>query len=90
LRVAISANPKYKEALFELGKSEVMLNEPKEAVDPLRRAIALDPNYYEAHYVLGTALRKLGRSAEASHEMALSEQIQARTRAELIKDLNQH
>ena len=81
-RAAIAANPNYKEALFELGKSELMLNQPKEAIEPLRKAIELDPNYVQAHYSLGTALRKLGRSAEASREIAMSEQIQARERAQ--------
>jgi Flp pilus assembly protein TadD len=65
-----------------------MLNQPKQAVEPLRKAIELDPNYVQAHYSLGTAFRKLGRTAEASREIAMSEQIQSRERAADIKHLS--
>ena len=56
--------------------------------DLLRRAISLDPDYFEAHYALGTALRKLGRSAEAFEELHLAEQIQARQRASQVKSVS--
>jgi Flp pilus assembly protein TadD len=65
-----------------------MLNQPKQAIEPLRKAIELDPNYVQAHYSLGTALRKLGRPAEAAREIAMSERIQARGRAEDIKHVS--
>jgi protein O-GlcNAc transferase len=84
LRKALASNPKYKEALFELGKSETMVDQTAEAIEPLREAIALDPNYYEAHYALGSAYRKLGRTAEATRELRTAEEIQARQRAGLI------
>ncbi|HEX3681100.1 MAG TPA: tetratricopeptide repeat protein [Bryobacteraceae bacterium] len=88
LRLAVAENPKYKEALFELGKSELAVQETQHAIGHLRQAIALDPDYFEAHYVLGTALRKNGQPAEAAREMALAEQIQARQRADQIKNVS--
>ena len=87
-RAAVAANPRYKEALFELGKSELAISETQQAIEHLRAAIALDPDYFEAHYVLGTALRKLGRTAEAAHESVIAEQIQARRRAEQIRNVS--
>ena len=64
-RAAIAVNPRYAEALFGLGKTEVALNHPEAAVEPLRKAIQIDPDYFEAHFVLGTALRQLGQATEA-------------------------
>ncbi len=88
LQAAAAANPKYKEAFFEWGKCELVLDRPADAVAPLRSAIELDPNYIQAHYALGTALRKLGSSGEAAREMVLAEQIQARQRRDYTKKLN--
>lgn len=88
LTAAAAANPKYKEAFFEWGKCELTLDHPGQAVPPLRKAITLDPEYIQAHYALGTALRKLGSSQEAAHELRLSEQIQAAQRGAYTKKLN--
>lgn len=71
-----------------MGKSEMMLDHAEEAVQPLRKAVAIDPGYYEAHYVLGSALRKTGQPAEAARELHIAEQIQARERAGLIKKVS--
>lgn len=84
---ALAANPKYKEALFGLGKSEIKLGHPGQALDPLRKAVRLDPDYVEAHYQLGNALALLGRIDEARKERAISAAIQAKQREEYAKKL---
>ena len=53
----------------------------------MRRAIALDANYAEAHFVLGTALRRLGRTEEATREQKLSVAIQEKQQADYSKKL---
>ncbi|MGH9353967.1 MAG: tetratricopeptide repeat protein, partial [Terriglobia bacterium] len=87
---ALAANPRYKEALLGLGQAEIMLNNPSTALAPLRKAIKIDPDYAQAHFVLGTALRRLGRNAEAGREQQVSAEIQARQQAEYTRKLNQH
>ncbi len=82
---AIAGNPSYRDALFGLGKAELNLGHPEQAVDPLRRAIELDPNSTQAHFVLGTALRRLGKTAEGVREQKLSEQIHQKQDAEYFK-----
>jgi Tfp pilus assembly protein PilF len=78
-------NPRYAEALFGLGKSEMALQHPRAALEPLRKAIEIDPNYFEAHFVLGTALRQVGETAEAANEQKIALAIQEKHRAEAIK-----
>lgn len=41
---ALQVNPRYKEALFGLGKTEIKLGQPDKALDPLRKALELDPD----------------------------------------------
>jgi Tfp pilus assembly protein PilF len=47
------------------------LGQPDEALKQLLQAIALDPQNEVAHYSLSQAYRKLGRSQEAEHELAI-------------------
>src|SRR5580704_5116889 len=86
--IALAANPRYKEALFGLGKAEINLGEPLKALDPLRKAIQLDPNYFQAHYQLGAALSRLGQQDEAKKEREICASIQAKQRAEYAKKLS--
>lgn len=78
---ALKANPKYQDALLGLGKTEVALNRPEAAIEPLRKAIQIDSNSAEAHFVLGTALRKSGHDEEGMREQKTSLEIQSRKNA---------
>jgi Flp pilus assembly protein TadD len=84
-RKALAANPKYEEALFGLGKTEIAKSQPGAAIEPLRKAVQLDPNYAEAHFVLGTALRQTGQTAEGTRQQKISLALQEKKRAEAIK-----
>ncbi|MGA9979086.1 MAG: hypothetical protein WBQ08_10705, partial [Candidatus Sulfotelmatobacter sp.] len=61
------------------------LNHPHAAGETLRKAFQTDPNYFPAHFVLGTALRQLGQTAEGAKEQKLSVEIQEKGRTEAIK-----
>ena len=43
----------------------------------LERAIKMDPNNYMSHHLLGEALRAMGKSDAAEHELKLAEQLQS-------------
>jgi Tfp pilus assembly protein PilF len=73
---ALKANPRYGDALLGLGKTNVALKQPDLAIAPLRKAIELDANSVEAHYVLGTALKQTGHTAEGTEEQKLSITLQ--------------
>ncbi len=52
-------------SLFREGVLALERNNPAAAAAPLAAAVALDDEYAEAHFLLGEALRRLGKSAEA-------------------------
>jgi tetratricopeptide (TPR) repeat protein len=83
--IALKVNPRYVGALLGLGKAELATDNPNAAIEPLRKAIQFDPNEPQAHYVLGTALRKLGRTAEAVREQKISLDIQEKQRADYME-----
>jgi len=60
-QVAISINPKYAEAYFNLGVVHQALNRLEDAVVSYMKAIEITPNYPEAYNNLGTSLYELGR-----------------------------
>jgi protein O-GlcNAc transferase len=59
-RSAADADPLLREAQLNLGMLRRLLGRPSEALDPLRRAIALSPARIDAHLELADALRALG------------------------------
>lgn len=84
-QAALQANPRYRDALFGLGKAEVSLGHPSAAVEPLHQAVQMDPNFVEAHYVLGTALRQLGHTADAVREQQTALTIQEKRRTDYMR-----
>jgi tetratricopeptide (TPR) repeat protein len=68
---AASFDPELVDALIGLGKSLVSGGRPKDAVEPLERAVRLQPANPNAHYQLSFAYRRLGRDQEAARELAL-------------------
>jgi len=63
------------ESHWALGRALVQTEQFAEAVDSLKKAVALAPDRSDAHYQLGLALRRLGRNDEAAREFALVEKL---------------
>ena len=57
------------EACYGLGNLLVTLNQPEKAVKLLEHAVQMDPTDATIHFRLGTVYRRLGRKAEAKHEI---------------------
>jgi len=77
LQAALAENPSYRDALIELAQCRLALQEPQEAIGPLRKAIALQPEDPEAHFILGSALGKTGQTIEAEKERALAQRYRS-------------
>lgn len=77
LDAALTVNPSYRDALLALGQTQLSLNQPQAALDPLRRAIALDDKDAEGHFLLGTALAKVGLTTEGARERQIAGRIRS-------------
>jgi tetratricopeptide (TPR) repeat protein len=64
-RLAVELDPTRYGAWWRLGKLELQRGRPAEAIEPLRRSIALRPDAVGPLYSLSLAYRRLGRNAEA-------------------------
>jgi len=71
LHAAITADPKYAEAWFQMGALEQVQLHWKESAAALEQSIALRPTFAEAHYRLSRAYAHLGRREDAQREIAL-------------------
>lgn len=67
-RVATKLDPKDHRALYNLGSTLLLLNEPKDAAECYRQVVDLRPNMADAHFSLGVALDMMGEHAEARSE----------------------
>ena len=63
---AVKIDPKWPQALLELGRSFIALDHLDESIPVLRRALTLNPRLPEAHLVLGDVLRVTQHLDEAA------------------------
>ena len=73
---AIELDPSCDEAYYNLGLL-LSLDDPKQAVGLLRRAVEIDPQYAIAHCELGWVLRHLGQDLEAEFHLRKSVELDA-------------
>ncbi|MFY9979116.1 MAG: tetratricopeptide repeat protein, partial [Candidatus Sulfotelmatobacter sp.] len=83
--VALKYDAGYEDAWLGLGKTEIAMNHPQAAVEPLRKAIQIDPGHAQAHFLLGKALRQSGHAEEGKREEKISIDIQEKQRAAAIE-----
>ncbi len=76
---ALEINPRYPEALNDLGTILSDQGRYAEAVARLTQALALSPNYAEARNNLGLALARMGRSAEAIEQYRVAISLDPRS-----------
>ena len=69
-RKALAVQPKDSDAQTGLAVALISMNRSNEAIPLLESAIRNDPTNITAHYRLSVLYRRLGRNAEADHEMS--------------------
>ena len=77
LQQAVLLEPNATGPYILLGKVMLKQNQAGGAMTFLQKAETMDPANYITHNLLAQAYRAMGRTAEASHELQLTEQIQA-------------
>jgi tetratricopeptide (TPR) repeat protein len=75
---AVAMNPRFAEALYDLGTALLFRDRAADAVPHLKRVIELDPSRAEAHNNLGIALMRLGEPDEALRQFAVATQLSPR------------
>jgi tetratricopeptide (TPR) repeat protein len=78
LAVAVQINSTDADGLAAIGQIHLDAGRPDEAVRALERALHIMPGRTDVRYALATALRRLGRTAEAEREFTRVEQEQQR------------
>jgi superkiller protein 3 len=69
LHEALSYNPEFPQAHYELGLVLEKERKFEEAIASLQRAIELDPLYPEPHYTLGRIYQRQGKREEAQEQI---------------------
>lgn len=69
LRAALVSQPGQAPLLFMIGTSYLALNQPREALKPLRKAVEVDAKMLEARGALAHACTLLGRHTEATEHL---------------------
>jgi tetratricopeptide (TPR) repeat protein len=72
---ALVLQPKFPQALFNMGRAFTANNQPDVAADCFQRALALDSGAAQIHYKLANALLQLGRPAEAIAQFSQALQL---------------
>jgi tetratricopeptide (TPR) repeat protein len=65
---------------YQVGRALLHLDRTEEAVEPLRRAVALQPVYPEAHTLLSKTYYRLGNAADGARHAELAAQGSSTTR----------
>jgi tetratricopeptide (TPR) repeat protein len=76
-RLALQWDPDRFDTWWRIGKLELQRGRPAEAIEPLRRAIALQPKASGPLYSLSLAYRRLGRGAEADQTLEQARRLPA-------------
>ncbi len=79
-RDALTIDPAFAPALYQLGTVLESQDKTDEAVAMLQKAAAADPTYAEPHFALSRIYRRQGRAQEADAALATFERLHAPTR----------
>jgi len=79
LHEALSYNPQFPQAHYELGLVLEKERKFEEAIAPLQRSIDLDPLYAEPHYTLGRIYQRQGKREEALEQIEKFKKLRKET-----------
>jgi tetratricopeptide (TPR) repeat protein len=86
----IATQPDYANAQYELGKILLDRGQLQEAVSHLEAAARLSPEKEYVHYQLQAAYRKEARTADADRELAVYQELKAKSRPHIAQSPTQN
>jgi tetratricopeptide (TPR) repeat protein len=88
-RQVIAAHPDYANAQYQLGKLLMDSGKTQDALTHLEAAAKLIPDKDYVHYQLQAAYRRLSRTADADRELAVYQDLKAKSRAQVTTQIDQ-
>jgi superkiller protein 3 len=82
LRKAVSLNPNFSEARFELGKALAQAGQTSEAIQQLNKSLELNPDLAQSHYQLARIYKRLDDRVRSSEQLRLFEEINKKAKPE--------
>jgi tetratricopeptide (TPR) repeat protein len=82
LRKAVSLNPTFSEARFELGKALAQAGETSEAIQQLNKSLELNPDLAQSHYQLARIYKTLDDRVRSSEQLRLFEESNKKAKPE--------
>jgi tetratricopeptide (TPR) repeat protein len=82
LRKAVSLNPNFSEARFELGKALAQTGETSEAIQQLNKSLELNPDLAQSHYQLARIYKRLDDRVRSSEQLRLFEETNKKAKPE--------
>ena len=82
LRKAVSLNPNFPEARYELGKALVQAGQTSEAIQHLNKSLELNPDLAQSHYQLARIYKKLADQVRLSEHLRLFEETSKKAKSE--------
>ena len=80
LEDALSINPDYSDAHYQLGKIYLEKSDVQKAIEHLEKAVSSDSTKDYSHYQLSIAYRKASRKEDADRELKLYQKLKAENR----------
>ena len=90
LQTAVSADPGFMLAYFELGKCYATEGKLQDALKVLLKAAELDPNYKSTHYQLAQLYARLNQPEKESYHMAIFRKIYEQEREKDLERRRKH
>lgn len=89
LKHALTVDPNYADAYFQLGSLYAEERQYREATEQYQLALKINPNAANIHYRLGQALARLGDQGRAQQEFRVFERLRQSESDATNKELNQ-
>jgi Flp pilus assembly protein TadD len=85
LKLCLSLDPRNDRGLAELGRAHAKANRLDEAIEALRKAIAINPQLAEPHYYLAGIYMSRGEQDQFQKEMTLFNDLQSRSQGAALE-----
>jgi tetratricopeptide (TPR) repeat protein len=81
----LALDPRNDRALVEMGRLHALANRLDEAIEALRKAVAVNPEFAEPHYYLAGIYRARGEPERYREEMRIFDDLRSRSKGSALE-----